>query len=156
MIEPKDGIEGKKWPAKGERAAIKALKPYNGGDDTLWPLHRLDILPKPERLLSTTPDVKGFLRIGRYTRVGGTKAIKRLENKTVLFQLPPGEILNATQGNTLLAPFITFWEPSVGLDDQEKSQFCASSRLALTRSSGSSVRHSESTKAHDSGWQINQ
>jgi hypothetical protein len=119
MIDPLDGIEGKKWLAKRERAAIKALKPYNGGDDTLWPLHRLDILRKHERLLSTSPDVKGFLMIGRHMHVGGTKAIKRLENKTVLLNLRPGEALNATQGNILLATFITFREPTLGLDDEE-------------------------------------
>jgi hypothetical protein len=119
MIDPVDGIEGKKWLSKPERAAIKALKPYKGGDHTLWPLHRLDILRKHERLLSTSPDVKGFLMIGRHMHVGGTKAIKRLQNKTVLLNLSPGEILNATQGNTLLATFITFREPTLGLADEE-------------------------------------
>jgi hypothetical protein len=119
MIDPLEGIEGKKWLSHSERSAVKALKPYDGGDDTLWPLHRLDILRKHERLLSTRPDVKGFLMIGRHMHVGGTKALKRLENKTVLLNLSPGEVLNATQGNTLLATFITFREPTLGLDDEE-------------------------------------
>jgi hypothetical protein len=119
MIDPLEGIEGKKWLSKSERTAIKALNPHKGGDDTLWPLHRLDILRKHERLLSTSPDVKGFLMMGRHMHVGGTKAIKRLENKTVLLGLARGEILNATQGNTLLATFITFREPSLGLNDEE-------------------------------------
>jgi len=44
MIDPLHGIEGKKWLSKGEQAMIKALKPYKGGDHTLWPLHQLDIL----------------------------------------------------------------------------------------------------------------
>jgi hypothetical protein len=57
--------------------------------------------------------------MGRHMHVGGTKAIKRLENKTVLLGLARGEILNATQGNTLLATFITFREPSLGLNDEE-------------------------------------
>jgi hypothetical protein len=119
MIDPLEGIEGKKWLSTSERVAIKALKPYHGGDETLWPLHRLDILRKHERLLSTSPDVKGFLMIGRHMHVGGTKAIKRVGNKTVLLNLSPGEILNATQGNTLLATFITFREATLGLDDEE-------------------------------------
>ena len=73
MIDPLEGIEGKKWLSTSERAAIKALKPYHGGDDTLWPLHRLDILRKHERLLSTSPDVKGFLMVGRHMHVGGPR-----------------------------------------------------------------------------------
>ena len=108
----------KKVPAE-IKTLVKGFKPYKGGDHTLWPLHRLDILRKHERLLSTSPDVKGFLMIGRHMHVGGTKAIKRLQNKTVLLNLSPGEILNATQGNTLLATFITFREPTLGLDDEE-------------------------------------
>jgi hypothetical protein len=59
MIDPLHEIEGKKWLSQSERASIKALNPYKGGDDTLWPLHRLDILRKHERLLSTAPDVRG-------------------------------------------------------------------------------------------------
>jgi hypothetical protein len=45
------GIERKKWLSQHEREAIKALKPYKGGDEILWPLHQLDILRKHERLI---------------------------------------------------------------------------------------------------------
>ena len=120
MIDPLDGIEGKKWLSQSERATIKSLNPYHGGDDTIWPLHRLDIHRKHERLISVQPDVGGFLMIGRrHMHVGGAKAIKRLENKTVLLKLSPGEILDATQGNALLAVFVTFNETALGLADQE-------------------------------------
>jgi pimeloyl-ACP methyl ester carboxylesterase len=76
-------------------------------------------LPESELAAIARGREKGFLMIGRHMHVGGTKAIKRLENKTVLLGLAPGEILNATQGNTLLATFITFREPSLGLNDEE-------------------------------------
>lgn len=36
-----------------ERLKIEALKPYDGGNRILWPLHRLDIMRKHKRLLST-------------------------------------------------------------------------------------------------------
>jgi len=35
-------------------------------------------------------------------RVGGVKPLRRLNDKTVLGRLRPGEILRATQGDTLL------------------------------------------------------
>src|SRR5215469_8528170 len=60
MIDPLTGIEGKKWLSKGERAAIKALKPYKGGDHIIWALHQLDILRKHERLIAARPDISGF------------------------------------------------------------------------------------------------
>jgi hypothetical protein len=37
MIDPLTGIEGKKWLSKRERTAIKALKPYQGGNEAIWP-----------------------------------------------------------------------------------------------------------------------
>ena len=61
MIDPLHGIEGKKWLIKAERATIKALKPYEGGDHTIWPLHHLDVVRKHERLIKAIPDVSGFM-----------------------------------------------------------------------------------------------
>jgi len=119
FIDPLTGIESKKWLSERERAAIKSFKPYNGGDDVLWPLHRLDIARKHERLVNASPDVSGYMMIGRHIAIGGAKAIERLENKTVLRRLQPGERLYAAQGNTLLAVFITFNEAAVGLVDEE-------------------------------------
>ncbi|HXP05926.1 MAG TPA: hypothetical protein VN808_17540, partial [Stellaceae bacterium] len=46
MLDPLHGLESKKWLSNSERAAIKALRPYKGGDASLWPLHQLDILRK--------------------------------------------------------------------------------------------------------------
>jgi hypothetical protein len=120
FIDPLTGIEGKKWLSARERAAIKTFKPYGGGDAVLWPLHHLDVLRKHQRLLVARPSVDGYLMVGsRHMTVGGAKAIERLENKTILFHLAPGERLNATQGNTLLAVFVTFNEAAAGLANHE-------------------------------------
>jgi hypothetical protein len=115
FIDPKTGIESKKWLSIGERAAIKALKPYEGGDATLWPLHRLDILRKHQRLIVARPEVAGYHMAGvRRIAVAERPVIERLENKTVLFRLKPGERLYATQGNTLLNVRIFFDETALG------------------------------------------
>ena len=63
MIDPVRGIDGserKKWLSENERAAIKALNPYKGGDETIWTLHQLDILRKHERLISAVPGRAGL------------------------------------------------------------------------------------------------
>jgi len=120
FIDPLTGIESIKWLSPRERAAIKAFKPYQGGDAVLWPLHRLDILRKHQRLVIAKPQVDGYLMVGtRHMVIGGAKIIERLENKTVLFRLGAGERLGAAQGNTLLAVFITFNEAAAGLADHE-------------------------------------
>jgi hypothetical protein len=119
LIDPLTGIEGKKWLSPRERAAIKAFKPYKGGDEALWPLHHLDILRKHKRLVVARPDVTGYFMVANQMRVGGAPAVGRLENKTIPFRLRPGEILNATQGNTLLAVYVTFSEATLGVANPE-------------------------------------
>jgi hypothetical protein len=65
-----------------ERSRLEALKPYQGGNDDLWSLHRLDIMRKHRRLLTViaepdffsvegpgihryfTPPSIGFMRAG--------------------------------------------------------------------------------------------
>jgi len=119
FIDPLTGIESKKWLSDRERAAIKAFEPYNGGDDPLWFLHRLDIARKHERLISVRPETTRYFMVGRRIEVGGARVLERLENKTILFRLVPGERLSATQGNTLLTVFVTFNETTLGLADYE-------------------------------------
>jgi hypothetical protein len=114
-----DGVERKKWLSDSERTAIKALRPYKGGDDTIWPLHELDILRKHERLISADPEIGGYFMMGRHIVVSGAKAIQRLENKTILRRLAPGEVLNASQGNTLLAVHIMLNEAPLGIANEE-------------------------------------
>jgi hypothetical protein len=119
MIDPVRGIdskERKKWLSESERAAIKALKPYKGGDDTIWPLHEIDIMRKHERLISTTPRVLGYTMLGSARwRVGGTKALGYLDDKTILYRLGREEPFSAAKGNTLLALEVTFEEIALGL-----------------------------------------
>jgi len=47
------GAEFVKGLPQVERDKIETLKPYDGGNKTLWALHRLDIMRKHKRLLST-------------------------------------------------------------------------------------------------------
>ena len=121
MLDPVNGLESRKWLSASERAAIKALKPYRGGDAVLRTIHDLDIARKHERLITVSADVSGFLMLGNISawRVGGVKALKRLDHRTILTRLRPGEILYSTQGNTLLAVFIVFNEAAVGLVNEE-------------------------------------
>src|ERR1700730_4888861 len=51
FIDPVEGLEVKKWCPLAERAIIKPLKPYDGGNKPLWSLHQLDIMRKHRRLL---------------------------------------------------------------------------------------------------------
>jgi hypothetical protein len=128
MIDPLTGIEGKKWLSKRERAAIKALRPYKGGDHTLWSLHQLDILRKHERLISARPDVSAFSyrsgppREGRgYLAVSGERTIERSEYKTVLigFIGPVAQALDMTKGNAHVSAHVTFNEADLGIINEE-------------------------------------
>lgn len=57
-----------------ERTIIETLKPYDGGNDLLWTLHRLDILRKHKRLLAiaTNPGtfrITGWGLSDNFTRI---------------------------------------------------------------------------------------
>jgi len=55
FIDPIAGIDGrecKKWLSEGERAIIKALKPYPAGNDRLVVLQKLDVIRKHVRLIN--------------------------------------------------------------------------------------------------------
>ena len=115
FIDPLKGIEGKKWLSATEIAAIKALKPYEGGDKLLWPFHHLDTLRKHERLVDINPMISAYSLSGWGLR--GQPEWRRLQDKTILFRilaadLPPApEVIPnartrlvrkrmATKGNT--------------------------------------------------------
>jgi hypothetical protein len=117
MIDPLEGIEGKKWLSKGERAAIKALKPYQGGDHTIWPLHHLDIRRKHERLISASLDPSFRIEVAGYM-ISGRTALERFENKTVLAFLP-GSILVPPESYTNISAQVTFNETKIGLAGHE-------------------------------------
>jgi hypothetical protein len=128
MIDPLTGIEGKKWLSRGERASIKDLKPYKGGDHTIWPLHQLDVLRKHTRLVSARPDVSGFrFESGTpggeqgYMMISGLRGIERLEDKTILARIggTTAPRFDMTHGNAHVAAHITFDEADIGITDEE-------------------------------------
>jgi hypothetical protein len=127
MIDPLTGIEGKKWLSQSERAAIKELRPYKGGDHTIWPLHKLDILRKHDRLLSVHPDVRSFLyqrgnpADGRGLFISGFRGIERLENKMILSRIGGPAVLpfSLSEGAAHVAAHVTFNEPDIGVVDEE-------------------------------------
>ena len=131
MIDPLRGIEGKKWLSQAQRATIKALRPYKGGDHTLWPLHQLDILRKHERLIAAIPDAGGFFFQGGSPGKGqmfvsGLRGIERLENKTILARFGgPGIPFDMTKGDAHVAAFVVFDEPKIGLADAEVAETLA-------------------------------
>jgi hypothetical protein len=124
MIDPLEGIEGKKWLSHSERAIIKSLKPYRGGDDTIWPLHYLDIHRKHERLIRASIDPRFRLEFGSaasgrgsYMHSGMT-GVERFDDKTVLGSVPLFA-LSLTDRHTDLAMQITFNEIAAGLAGHE-------------------------------------
>ena len=122
MIDPLTGIDGaecKKWLSDAERATIKSLKPYQGGDYAIWPLHELDIIRKHERLLVAAAPVRSVLLLGNARmRIVGENAFTRLDHKTFLYPLNPGEILRSTKGNTLFVIDIMLNESGLGISDE--------------------------------------
>jgi hypothetical protein len=130
FIDPLYGVEGKKWLSTAEIAIIKTLRPYEGGDEFLWPFHHLDTLRKHERLVDITPTVRAF-RLSDFGLRGTIEVPRRLEDKTILFQAearPVPSIPNlrvralrwptATKGNTHLSYQIVFDEVGAGLSNK--------------------------------------
>lgn len=92
-LDPKYGIEGKRWLSTRDKKIIKSLCPYEGGNGLLWSLHQLDILRKHERLITTLVNPRINLIRGK----GNTAPEYRLddmpglENKPVMFEYPRSE-----------------------------------------------------------------
>jgi hypothetical protein len=124
MIDPLEGIEGKKWLCKSERAIIKSLKPYKGGDHTIWPLHHLDIRRKHERLIRASIDPRFHLEFGNAASgkgaftLAGMTGIERFDDKTVLGSVP-NFALSLADRHVRLAMQITFNEVIAGLAGHE-------------------------------------
>jgi hypothetical protein len=114
-----DEIKCKGWLAASDIDKIKSLKPYKGGDDSLWPMHALDVLRKHERLLSASGEIGSFHMLGAQSiRIGGAPIIKRLEDKTVLCEMAPEDVARVTQGNSLFVVDILLNEAAIGLTDE--------------------------------------
>lgn len=90
MIDPKDGVEGKKWLSTTEIRLIKSLHPYEGGNNLLWALHRLDILRKHERLIACSDIPRIDYAFGRDLTFP-TRAlddVPSLKDKPQMFEFP--------------------------------------------------------------------
>jgi hypothetical protein len=124
MIDPVKGIEGKKWLSQSERAMVKSLKPYKGGDYTIWPLHQLDIRRKHERLIHAAIDPRFHFEFGNPSSghgaftLSGMTGIQRLDYKTVLGSVP-NWALSLPDRHADLTMQITFSEVIAGLAGNE-------------------------------------
>jgi hypothetical protein len=123
MIDPLCGLnnkERKEWLSDEDRTAIKALKPYKGGNDSIWPLHHLDIVRKHERLLFANPALHGLLVLGGGRMyVFGMKAIERRHDKTILGRIGREDSIPITESNPYLALDILINETAIGLEDEQ-------------------------------------
>jgi hypothetical protein len=123
MIDPLRGIdsaERKQWLSDSERAAIKSLKPYKGGDRFIWSLHELDIVRKHERLLISRPVVNGLIAVGSgLRRVWGEPPIEGQDHKTILLRVAPGEVSAITESNTYVSVDVRFHESAFGVADKQ-------------------------------------
>jgi hypothetical protein len=107
------GAEFIKALPQSERAKIEALKPYQGGNELLWSLHRLDIMRKHKRLISPairprTITVFGWGDLADvFTPVGGYVGV---HDKTVL-----GLLAKSRRGDPQIncTPYIAFNEPNL-------------------------------------------
>src|SRR5437870_5431749 len=93
MLNPRKGIDSKQWQwlSTSEKAIIKGLRPYKDGDDTIWPLHHLDITRKHHRLVGADVNVHNFRwerggpgSLHGYHEVSGFGVVARLKDKIVL------------------------------------------------------------------------
>src|SRR5262249_52968080 len=92
MLDPNNGVDSKSWLSAGDKTLIKSLKPYKGGDDTIWPLHNLDIERKHHPLLQADMNVHNFRwergRVGSaygYEQISSFGVVERSKDKIVLF-----------------------------------------------------------------------
>jgi hypothetical protein len=110
-FDPLTGIEGKKWLSKAEIATIKAFKPYEGGDEFLFPFHHLDNMRKHERLIEIVPIIQSFVTSGwEGETIGGTPVWEGSKDKAVLFRGRPGARLRVTKSNPNITYAITLNE----------------------------------------------
>lgn len=110
-FDPLTGIEGKKWLSKAEIATIKALKPYDGGNEFLYPFHRLDNIRKHERLIAIEPIVQSFITSGWEGQpIGGKLEWCDTKDKIILFRARPCVRLRITKSNPNLSYAITLNE----------------------------------------------
>jgi hypothetical protein len=82
------GAEFVKALPDAERAIIESLKPYKGGNDSLWALHKLDIMRKHQRLISADPCIATFRIWGWGVKFVFASGQIRANNETVIGFIP--------------------------------------------------------------------
>jgi hypothetical protein len=110
MLDGHHGLESKKWLSASERATIKSLDPYQGGDPAIWPLHQLDILRKHKRLITVSPGLSDAWMV----RFAGVQGVRRtsvhFDQETAIFRIPTGSGFRPTPGNSNVTAEISFTE----------------------------------------------
>lgn len=108
------GVDFVKRLPDGERAKIEALRPYQGGNDLLWTLHRLDITRKHKRLIEPAIRPQSIVVSGwasdlddAFTPVSGYVGV---HDKTVIGLLSK---THRDKASVRCTPFIAFNEPTL-------------------------------------------
>ncbi len=116
--DPSRGLDSpvcKRWLPDAERAILKSLKPYRGGDSVLWPLKKLDNLFKHERLVIAETVILGMSAFGsRKMLLSGTRSVIHKGKKTFMLRIPSTEAFRPSYGNTLPSFDMVINEPAVG------------------------------------------
>lgn len=120
--DPNRGLDSQKckhWLSDSERAIIKSLRPYKGGDDTLWTLNKLDHLFKHERLVISHANIIGAtVLFPHWFMVNGTKSIVHHDEKTILGRVGRRDVFSPSYGNVAPIVDIAFNEPGLDLIDE--------------------------------------
>ncbi len=95
-----------------EAATIKNIRPYKGGNDTLYLLHHLDLKRKHRKLIEIRPR-PGSVQMPMYCP--HTAVWNHLEDKSILLRFPPGTTFLATKDNTQITIQVVIYEPSLGI-----------------------------------------
>jgi hypothetical protein len=98
-----DSAKCKKWLREADRLTIKALKPYGGGDEFLYPFDHLDSMRKHERLVTIVPIIRSFAISKWGGPPGGAPVWEGDHDKAVLFRAPFDVRPRITKSNPTLA-----------------------------------------------------
>ena len=104
-----DARKCKSWLLESDRLAIKALRPYGGGDEFLYPFHHLNTTSKHERLLTIVPIIQSLTTSAWGERPAlGKLTWQGSHDKAVLFRAPTTLRLRITESNPRITYAIAF------------------------------------------------
>lgn len=110
------GAEFLKALPESERAKIEALRPYAGGNDFLWTLHRLDITRKHKRLIEPAIRPQSIVVSGWTTDLDEDAFTPVLHGHVGVHDKTVIGLLSKTLGDRVTVrctPFIAFNEPTL-------------------------------------------